>query len=108
MKNNQHLSNGRGGKRERAGRKRGVPNKLTGQVKEMILAALDDAGGVDYLTEQAEQNPAAFMTLLGKVLPLQVSGDCGAALVVEIVRASDPNDNERAPIAAASPHLHIR
>jgi hypothetical protein len=108
MKNNQHLSNRRGGKREGAGRKRGIPNKLTGQVKEMILAALDDAGGVAYLTEQAEQNPAAFMTLLGKVLPLQVSGDGGAALVVEIVRASDPNEDEGANIAASLPYPHFR
>jgi hypothetical protein len=75
MKDNQHLSSGRGGKREGAGRKPGVPNKLTGQVKEMSLEALHDAGGVNYLSEQADQNPSAFMTLLGKVLPLQVTGD---------------------------------
>jgi hypothetical protein len=47
---------------------------LATPVLAMILAALDSAGGVDYLTRQAETNPAAFMTLLGKVLPLQVGG----------------------------------
>jgi hypothetical protein len=57
------------------GRPKGSPNKLTGQVKEMILAALDKAGGVDYLTAQASENPSAFMTLVGKVLPLQLTGD---------------------------------
>ena len=57
------------------GRKPGVPNKLNGHVKEMILAALDKAGGVNYLVAQSEANPVAFMTLVGKVLPLQVSGD---------------------------------
>jgi hypothetical protein len=35
----------------------------------MILGALDDAGGQAYLAEQAHQNPAAFLTLLGRVLP---------------------------------------
>jgi hypothetical protein len=35
----------------------------------MILGALDDAGGQDYLAEQAYNNPSAFMALLGKVLP---------------------------------------
>jgi hypothetical protein len=35
----------------------------------MILGAINDAGGQDYLTEQAHKNPAAFMTLLGRVLP---------------------------------------
>jgi len=57
------------------GRKKGVPNKVTGQLKDMILGALDKAGGEKYLAEQADKNPAAFMTLVGKVLPLQVAGD---------------------------------
>lgn len=57
------------------GRPKGVPNKATKAVKEMILAALDQAGGIDYLVEQASANPAAFMTLLGKVMPLQLAGD---------------------------------
>jgi hypothetical protein len=35
----------------------------------MILGALDDAGGQDYLAEQARENPIAFLTLLGRVLP---------------------------------------
>lgn len=54
------------------GRKKGTPNKITGQLKDMILGALDKAGGIDYLHDQAEKNPGAFMTLVGKVLPLQV------------------------------------
>lgn len=56
------------------GRPKGIPNKVTGALKDMILAALDESGGVDYLVEQAKQNPGAFMTLIGKVLPLQVTG----------------------------------
>jgi len=34
----------------------------------MILGALDDAGGQQYLVEQAHKNPTAFLTLLGKIL----------------------------------------
>lgn len=74
MKNNQGIST-RGGARPGAGRKKGVPNKLTGDVKAMILAALDEAGGTGYLVQQSEENPVAFMTLVGKVLPLTVAGD---------------------------------
>lgn len=62
------------------GRKKGVPNKMTTAVKEAILAAADaahPAGIVGYLTEQAKANPTAFMTLIGKVLPLQVTGENG-------------------------------
>jgi hypothetical protein len=57
------------------GRPKGVQNKTTKAVKEMVLAALDQAGGIDYLVRQADENPTAFMTLVGKVLPLQLSGD---------------------------------
>src|SRR5258708_437960 len=59
------------------GRKRGARNKMTRALKEMILAALDDAGGVSYLARQARNNPVGFMTLLGKLLPLQVAGENG-------------------------------
>jgi hypothetical protein len=47
---------------------------MTRVLKDMVLQALDDAGGQQYLVEQASKNPVAFMTLLGKVLPLQVAG----------------------------------
>jgi hypothetical protein len=68
------------------GRVKGVPNKVTKAVKEMILAALDKAGGEDYLLEQSEKNPNAFLQLVGKVLPLQVTGGDGGAIKVESIR----------------------
>jgi len=55
------------------GRPKGIPNKTTRAVKEMLLEALEKAGGVKYLVKQAAENPAAFMSLLGKTIPL--SGD---------------------------------
>lgn len=72
----------------RGGRKKGTPNKLTGQVKEMILEALDRKGGADYLERQADENPVAFMTLIGKVLPMTVTGpgENGEHVVTTIVR----------------------
>lgn len=63
------------------GRAKGTPNKTTAALKDMILAALDRKGGVDYLEAQAEANPTAFLTLIGKVLPLQVTGDRDAPVV---------------------------
>lgn len=57
------------------GRKKGVPNKITKELKEMILQALDESGGVEYLKDQAAANPASFMTLIGKVLPMTITGD---------------------------------
>ena len=55
------------------GSRKGVPNKVTAELKDMILGALDDAGGQAYLARQAEDNPNAFLTLVGKVLPMTVN-----------------------------------
>ena len=63
------------------GRKKGVPNKITGDVKAMILAALEDAGGAAYLLSQARDNPNAFLTLVGKVLLMTVVGDPNNPLI---------------------------
>ena len=70
------------------GRKKGVPNKINADLKSMILGALDKAGGVDYLTAQANASPAAFLALIGKVLPttLQGPGADGALEVRMITR----------------------
>jgi len=56
------------------GRKKGVPNKINADLKSMILGALDKAGGVDYLTACAFSSPAAFLALIGKVLPTTLQG----------------------------------
>lgn len=57
------------------GSRKGVPNKVSADVKAMILTALDKAGGAQYLLAQAQTNPNAFLTLVGKVLPMTVAGD---------------------------------
>ena len=70
------------------GRTKGTPNKTTALLKDTILAAGEAAhpdGLQGYLMTQATENPAAFMTLLGKVLPLTVGGDPDAPMKMEIV-----------------------
>lgn len=60
------------------GRPKGALNKTTTALKEAILKAAEEAGDGDivvYLTTQARENPTAFMSLLGKVLPMTVAGD---------------------------------
>jgi hypothetical protein len=47
-------------------------NRRTIILKDLILGALMDAGGQAYLTYQAIHNPSAFMSLVSKVIPLQV------------------------------------
>lgn len=67
----------------KGGSRKGIPNKVTKALKEMILGALDQAGGQDYLAAQAQDNPGAFLQLVGKVLPMTLAGDPDAPLRFE-------------------------
>ena len=93
---------GTGGRREGAGRPKGVPNKINGDLKAMILGALDGAGGQDYLQRQAELNPGAFLTLIGKVLPMQITGEGGGPVfVITGVDRDDDSSNSNDPSDAS-------
>lgn len=76
--------------RSKTGRAKGTPNKTTALLKDAILKAAEQAGGkaglIGYLKTQAAENPGPFLALLGKVLPMQVTGADGGAIVVEIVK----------------------
>ena len=79
----------------KGGSRKGRPNKTTAQLKDMILKALDGAGGVEYLERRANdpRTASAFLTLIGKVLPMQVANAEGEAFktenkwTIEFVRA---------------------
>lgn len=64
------------------GRPKGSQNKTTVELKTMITDALEQAGGVTYLVAKAKdpRTASAFLTLVGKVLPLQVTGKDGAPI----------------------------
>lgn len=86
-----------GGNRPKTGgRRKGTPNKTTALLKDAVLKAATDAGGGDmaeYLRVQAVANPGPFMALLGKVLPLQVTGANGGPLLpptITFVLDEDP------------------
>lgn len=55
------------------GREKGVPNKITRDIRAMIEGALDEAGGKAYLVQQAKENPVAFMGLVARILPRDIS-----------------------------------
>jgi len=48
----------------------------------MALQALSDAGGAKYLKKQADLNPSAFIGLLGKILPTQITGEGGGPVMI--------------------------
>lgn len=75
----------KGEKRPNQG-KRG-PNKTTKELKEMILGALEASGGVEYLTERANdpRTASAFLSLIGKVLPMTIANDEGKSFAISVI-----------------------
>ena len=84
--NNEPKTNKVGDGTPGPGRPKGMPNKTTTLLKDAILQAATRAGGKDglvgYLEKQANENPNAFMPLLGKVLPMQITGEDGGAIQI--------------------------
>lgn len=68
------------------GRPKGAANKLTKTIKEAIELSFEKVGGADYLARMAEEQPSAYMTLLGKVLPTQVTGEDGGPVKLHTIR----------------------
>ena len=81
----------RGGKRPGSGRKKGVPNKLNTLLKDEILQAAGDIGedgagegGLrGYLRHVAKTEPKSYASLIGRVLPLQVTGEGGGPVAIQ-------------------------
>ena len=67
------------------GRQKGATNKTTAELKEMILGALSEVGGQAYLVQQALDNPNAFMTLVGKVVPRDLNAAVEAVATIKFV-----------------------
>lgn len=78
----------------RGGRSKGTPNKTTALLKEAILGAATTAGSdgkgkgglMGYCTFLAREEPKAFAQLLGKVLPMQITGEDGGPIRVTQVQ----------------------
>jgi hypothetical protein len=79
-----------------AGRKKGVTNGDTAKLRELILGALDEAGGQDYLVIQSREEPKAFLALIAKVIPREVenkiSGDLSIKTITRQIIDAKPSD----------------
>lgn len=80
----------------KGGSRKGKPNKTTALLKEAILLAAENVGqdgkGKDgltgYLMTLAKSQPKAFAGLLGRVLPLQLTGEGGAPIPVATMQCT--------------------
>ena len=83
------------------GRQKGQPNHSTQLLKDAILQAATEEGGgslTKFLRQQAREQPAAFLALLGRVLPLQLASDRDNPLVITEVRLTLSLYSGRRPI----------
>lgn len=71
-----------------SGRPKGVPNKTTQTVKEAVVEAFSRVGGAKYLETIAKTEPKAFLTLLGRIIPTELTGSLDG-LVVRLVSYKD-------------------
>jgi len=75
------------GKEKTGGRTEGTPNKFTTDIKAMVQEALDRKGGIDYLIEQADSNPVAFLGLVGKTIPKEVKQEIVNRVKITMISA---------------------
>lgn len=62
------------------GSRKGIPNKVNKELKDMILGALNDAGGQEYLAARALDTPGPFLALVGKILPKDINAHVDAKI----------------------------
>jgi hypothetical protein len=79
----------KGGKRPGAGRPKGTLDKGNALIREMACKALENLGGSSYFEDVARTHPAAFLSLLAKILPTQITGGDGnnLKLLVEFIKS---------------------
>lgn len=94
--------------RKTGGRTKGSANRMTRDVKSAIEGAFHDAGGRNYLATVAKDNPAVFCTLLGKILPKEITGAGGGPLTVQVLQFADhSNPSPLAPQALPAPAVEL-
>lgn len=92
--------------RKTGGRVKGTPNKTTSELRAAILRAAElvgeDGSGKDgltgYLVRVARDDVKAFSGLLGKVLPMQMTGEDGGPIqLVPILNITVGQDRSTTP-----------
>jgi hypothetical protein len=66
------------------GRPRGLQNKITVELKQMIEGALEEVGGQKYLVSLARKRPEVFCQLLVRLLPKAVELGFNGSLDVNL------------------------
>jgi hypothetical protein len=60
---------------------------LTPEIKDGILEAFDQVGGVDYLVELAKVDPPTFCRLLGAIIPSEIKASVTTTNTLDLGKA---------------------
>jgi len=60
---------------------------LTSEIKDGILEAFDQVGGVDYLVELAKVDPPTFCRLLAAIIPSEIKASVTATHTLDLGQA---------------------
>lgn len=63
------------------GRQRGSQNRVTLSVKQALLQAFEEKGGVPALLDWAEKEPGQFYNLWGRLAPREVNAEVNVAML---------------------------
>ena len=74
------------------GRPKGIPNRFT-KLRDEMLAAFDELGGVDGLVKWAKSDPdrqGMFYAMIARMLPKPVEVSGGGELLIRIIKQGNP------------------
>jgi hypothetical protein len=64
-----------------------MPNRIKSEIKNGILEAFDQVGGVDYLIEIARRDPPTFCRLLAAIIPSEIKADIRTTHTLDLGQA---------------------
>ena len=85
--------------RKTGGRTKGTPNRLTSELRDLMLGALDDLGGREWVVERARERPELMFQMLGRLLPRDVKLDAERDVTIKVVTGVP----QRGSVAGESP-----
>lgn len=88
------------------GKPKGAQEHTARDIRSMVKRALSEAGGVRYLVQQAQENPRAFLGLVGRCLPLDVTSSDGSMRPVVALYMPD-NRRDAKLVADTRPAIDV-
>ena len=74
-----------GARKKYGGRVKGTPNKTSSLIKDALAQSFDDVGGVAYLNRMAEDEPKAYLGLIGKLIPAEIKATVNGDLELTVL-----------------------